>query len=146
MKTDIYQTFSLGNLLTKSSRMVMRLYETRLSEIDTSPLQGGVLYTIFFLKNPSQNEIAELLFINKVSLSKIILSLEQKSLIELDQSNLNRREKRWLINEKGKKLLSRIGKIDKEVSEIISNFLPVKDSEMLTTNLRSFITTGFNKT
>ena len=83
MKYPIYKKFSLPYLITKLSRSVLRDYEQKMSKLEISPLQGGVLFVISDLMPVNQTEISNILFIDKVTLSKIFVILLEKGLVEI---------------------------------------------------------------
>lgn len=114
MKAQIYKDFSLPYLITKLSRAVLKEYEVKTKDLGVSPLQGGILHVISEMTPVSQSVICDVLFIDKVSLSKMISVLEKKKLIEIVK-NADRRSKFWKLTDKGSALLKKVQSIDAQV-------------------------------
>ncbi|SMF41197.1 MarR family winged helix-turn-helix transcriptional regulator [Pseudobacteriovorax antillogorgiicola] len=142
MKKNIYETFSPGFLLTKSSRMIMKRYEEGLGQTGISPLQSGVLYVISFHRSPSQKEISEILFIDKVTLSKIIFNLQQNKLISHITSNNDRREKRWTLTAKGEEKLRQVEEIDHEIEKYMRHIVSKNECDTLSKVLKKLLIKG----
>jgi DNA-binding MarR family transcriptional regulator len=140
MKKNIYKKFSLPYLITKSARAIVKEYEKEMGKMEISPLQGGVLFVIAELKPINQTEIAKILFIDKVTLSKMLFKLEQRKLAQIVQRS-DRRSKYWEVTNKGLLILDKIKEVDALVELNLKSDLKKLgcDSKQISNSLRSLL-------
>ena len=96
------------------SRSILKDYELKTKSLEISPLQGGIIFVVSELSPISQTEISNILFIDKVTLSKMLLILEKKKFIEIVKTE-NRRTKLWKLTDKGNSLLHKIQTVDRQI-------------------------------
>lgn len=144
MSISIYDKFSLPYLITKASRFLVKEYEKNMQEIGASPLQGGILFVISELEPVNQKDISNVLFIDKVTFSKMILSLHTKKFIKQKANPLDKRAKYWTITKKGLAVLEKVKAADTEVDVYLKKILKDTDvdTEQLSNSLRNIIVGG----
>lgn len=140
MEKQIYKKFSLPYLITKLSRAILKEYEQKAKSLEVSPLQGGIIFVMSELSPVSQTDIARILFIDKVTLSKMLMVLEKKKLIEIVKTE-NRRTKLWKVTEKGNNLLYKIQAIDEQIESKLKKDIKSNghDSAILIEGLRALL-------
>lgn len=140
MSKQIYKKFSLPYLITKLSRAILKGYEQKAKSLGISPLQGGIIFVVSELSPISQTDIASILFIDKVTLSKMLMVLEKKKLVEIVKSE-NRRTKLWKLTEKGHGLLQKMQAVDRQIDSKLKKDIENVgyDSSNLTEGLRELL-------
>ncbi|WP_147819852.1 MarR family winged helix-turn-helix transcriptional regulator [Salidesulfovibrio onnuriiensis] len=112
MRTTIEYDYneSIGLLLAVASQS-MRLHLSRrfaAAGLDISPEQWRVMMATWISEGLSQRELADRCFMNKVSITKILESLEKRELIQRERSEEDRRGNRVFLTDAGHALHGRM--------------------------------------
>ncbi len=127
---DIFTYFrnkSTGWHLTKTARLVTRLYNEGLAAYDISASQSGILIILHEAAERNaeltQQDLSEILFLNKVNTHNLLKRLFQKHLIIKRQSSLDQRCKFIELSNEGRALIASIRAVDKRISQILTKQL-----------------------
>ncbi len=104
---------ALGFLLNKGTQALHRQLNRNFisSGFEITSEQWSILVFLHHCDSKSQNEIAEKTFRDKVSVTKIIDNLEKSGLVYRTPDEKDRRVKRIVLTEKGKKLVPKLKKV-----------------------------------
>ena len=116
---------SAHNSMTE--RFVQNVFD---SGLDISMDQWMVLGPIWQLENPSQKELGEICFKDKHSISRIIDSLEEKSLVVRISDQIDHRIKRVVLTNAGKQLFYDVLPIMEKTREEVRGQISEKDLEV----------------
>jgi len=97
----------VGFLLARSTNLIWKhLNRNFLRDgYDVTPEQFSVLMKLYFKNRLSQKEIAEMLFKDKVSVTKIVNSLEKRGLVTRVSDKNDKRIKRIELTSKAKRII-----------------------------------------
>ena len=116
---------SAHNSMTE--RFVQNVFD---SGLDISMDQWMVLGPIWKLENPSQKELGEICFKDKPSISRIIDSLEEKSLVVRISDQIDHRIKRVVLTNAGKQLFYDVLPIMEKTREEVRGQISEKDLQV----------------
>jgi len=116
---------SAHNSMTE--RFVQNVFD---SGLDISMDQWMVLGPIWQLENPSQKELGEICLKDKPSISRIINSLEEKSLVVRIPDQIDHRIKRVVLTNAGKQLFYDVLPIMEKTREEVRGQISEKDLEV----------------
>ena len=121
---------SLGFLLNKGTQTFHRELNRDFQRCshDITYEQWSVLIFLFHCNGSSQNEIAEQTYRDKVSVTKIIDSLEKRSLVLRKPDDKDRRVNRIFLTDGGKQIVPKLKKI--AVDTIKSAFLGAEEKDI----------------
>ena len=122
MKTSPNASF--GWLISKSARMVVRMYQKEMAHLGVTPPQSGILLVLSQHGPMTQTAIGDLLLLEKANLSEMIRRLRDAKLIETDNSPDDARSVVHTLNPKGEAIANEVLKIDgimdKELKALVS--------------------------
>lgn len=123
---------SFGNLSSHLVLQIRREFMQLLAEagIDMSPNEWFVISKLFETNTCNQNELADELGLNKVRISRLVLELEQKKIIQRNQKPLDKRHKSVSLTEEGKNTYLKIKPIAQRVNEIMFDQFNEKEKEL----------------
>lgn len=132
---------SLGHLTGLASRLFNRLLTTRFKDvgIDMTAEQWGVILLLQNSGALSQNQICELLYLEKSSVSRSIDGLEKRGWIERKPSPTDSRSKLVLLTDKSLEVVETCSKIASSVLEDAQHQLVETDLENSRQHLSSVI-------
>ena len=116
---------SAHNSMTE--RFVQNVFD---SGLDISMDQWMVLGPIWQLENPSQKELGEICLKDKPSISRIIDSLEEKSLVVRISDQIDHRIKRVVLTNAGKQLFYDVLPIMEKTREEVRGQISEKDLQV----------------
>ncbi|WGK68594.1 MarR family transcriptional regulator [Candidatus Haliotispira prima] len=110
---------SIGYYITKSSRLVVRMYRDALAPYNISPAQTGVLLQLEWNGNLSQKQLADHLFLDKVNVHSMVHNLLGKGLLVLEPDPKDKRRQRVSLSTEGRALIPKLVEVDKKISEAL---------------------------
>jgi len=116
---------SAHNSMTE--RFVQNVFD---SGLDISMDQWMVLGPIWQLESPSQKELGEICLKDKPSITRIIDSLEKKSLVVRIPDQIDHRIKRVVLTNSGKQLFYDVLPIMEKTREEVRGQIPEEDIEI----------------
>ena len=116
---------SAHNSMTE--RFVQNVFD---SGLDISMDQWMVLGPIWQLESPSQKELGEICLKDKPSITRIIDSLEKKSLVVRIPDQIDHRIKRVVLTNSGKQLFYDVLPIMEKTREEVRGQIPEQDIEI----------------
>tara|TARA_Y100001934_G_C11778651_1_gene507146 strand:- start:109 stop:555 length:447 start_codon:yes stop_codon:yes gene_type:complete len=114
------------------------------SGLNISMDQWMILGPIWQLQSPSQKELGEICLKNKPSISRIIDSLEKKSLVVRVSDQIDHRIKRVVLTKAGKQLFYDVLPIMEKTREEVRGKIPEEEIEVFK-NVLSKIIENLNK-
>ena len=114
------------------------------SGLNISMDQWMILGPIWQLQSPSQKELGEICLKNKPSISRIIDSLEKKSLVVRVSDQIDHRIKRVVLTKAGKQLFYDVLPIMEKTREEVRGEIPEEEIEVFK-NVLSKIIVNLNK-
>ncbi len=114
------------------------------SGLNISMDQWMILGPIWQLQSPSQKELGEICLKNKPSISRIIDSLEKKSLVVRVSDQIDHRIKRVVLTKAGKQLFYNVLPIMEKTREEVRGKIPEEEIEVFK-NVLSKIIENLNK-
>ena len=114
------------------------------SGLNISMDQWMILGPIWQLQSPSQKELGEICLKNKPSISRIIDSLEKKSLVVRVSDQIDHRIKRVVLTKAGKQLFYDVLPIMEKTREEVRGEIPEEEIEVFK-NVLSKIIENLNK-
>tara|TARA_Y100001970_G_scaffold18918_1_gene21190 strand:+ start:197 stop:547 length:351 start_codon:yes stop_codon:yes gene_type:complete len=114
------------------------------SGLNISMDQWMILGPIWQLQSPSQKELGEICLKNKPSISRIIDSLEKKSLVVRVSDQIDNRIKRVVLTKAGKQLFYDVLPIMEKTREEVRGKIPEEEIEVFK-NVLSKIIENLNK-
>ena len=114
------------------------------SGLNISMDQWMILGPIWQLQSPSQKELGEICLKNKPSISRIIDSLEKKSLVVRVSDQIDNRIKRVVLTKAGKQLFYDVLPIMEKTREEVRGEIPEEEIEVFK-NVLSKIIENLNK-
>lgn len=131
MTEDPYLTRSLGFLLGDVSRLVRARFDMRAQELGLTRAQWRVLARLRRREGINQKELAEILEIENITLTRHIDRLEAKGLVERRRDPADRRAWKLYLNPKVQPILDRMRKISEKTRAEALNGIPEQDGEQL---------------
>ena len=114
------------------------------SGLNISMDQWMILGPIWQLQSPSQKELGEICLKNKPSISRIVDSLEKKSLVVRVSDQIDHRIKRVVLTKAGKQLFYDVLPIMEKTREEVRGKIPEEEIEVFK-NVLSKIIENLNK-
>ena len=132
---------NLGMLIrTAHNSMTERFVRNVLnSGLNISMDQWMILGPIWQLQSPSQKELGEICLKNKPSISRIIDSLEKKSLVVRVSDQIDHRIKRVVLTKAGKQLFYNVLPIMEKTREEVRGKIPEEEIEVFKNVLSKII-------
>ena len=109
------------------------------SGLDISMDQWMILGPIWQLESPSQKELGEICFRDKPSITRIIDSLEKKSLVVRVPDQIDHRIKRVILTNAGKQLFYDVLPIMEKTREEVRGNIPEKEIQIFKNVLSKII-------
>ena len=109
------------------------------SGLDISMDQWMILGPIWQLESPSQKELGEICFRDKPSITRIIDSLEKKSLVVRVPDQIDHRLKRVILTNAGKQLFYDVLPIMEKTSEEVRGDIPEEEIQIFKNVLSKII-------
>ena len=109
------------------------------SGLDISMDQWMILGPIWQLKSPSQKELGEICFRDKPSITRIINSLEKKSLVVRVPDQIDHRIKRVVLTKAGKQLFYDVLPIMEKTREEVRGDIPEEEIQIFKNVLSKII-------
>lgn len=131
MAEDPYLTRSLGFLLGDVSRLVRKRFDMRANELGLTRSQWRVLARLRRREGINQKELAELLEIENITLTRHIDRLEAKDWVERRRDPNDRRAWNLYLNPKVQPILNEMRKLSTMTRKEALKGISGKESEML---------------
>ncbi|WP_059413179.1 MarR family winged helix-turn-helix transcriptional regulator [Cupriavidus basilensis] len=96
-----------GFLLRRAHQISVAIFEDSFAALELTPSQYAVLIALHNIERASQNDVARALGVNKVSVSQVAQSLEERGWVTRETSADDRRQRQLALSAKGRKALSR---------------------------------------
>jgi DNA-binding MarR family transcriptional regulator len=121
-----------GFLLSRSTNLIWKHLTRNFAKAgyDITPEQYSILLKLNSKNNLSQKEVAEATSKDKVSITKIVNSLEKRNLVKRISDNGDRRIKRISLTNKAKRILP---KLNESANETLNTALRNMDKKELET-------------
>lgn len=129
MTEDPYLTRSLGFLLGDVSRLVRKRFDMRARELGLTRAQWRVLARLRRREGINQKELAEILEIENITLTRHIDRLEAKGWVERRRDPSDRRAWNLYLNPKVRPVLDRLRKLSGVTREEALKGIPEAESE-----------------
>ena len=137
---------NLGMLIRSAHNLMTERFVRNVmnSGLNISMDQWMILGPIWQLQSPSQKELGEICLKNKPSISRIIDSLEKKSLVVRVSDQIDHRIKRVVLTKAGKQLFYDVLPIMEKTREEVRGEIPEEEIEVFK-NVLSKIIENLNK-
>lgn len=122
-------------LLTKSQQKVFQYFKSSLASFDVTPVQYGVLKSLWDVDGQTPRQIASNLNLDGSTITGILDRMENKSLLKRMPDPKDRRALRVILTEKGKGLQKHIESVIEESHEYILKKFTDEEREQLKTLL-----------
>ncbi|WP_454720809.1 MULTISPECIES: MarR family winged helix-turn-helix transcriptional regulator [Cupriavidus] len=96
-----------GFLLRRAHQISVAVFEDSFDALELTPSQYAVLIALHNIERASQNDVARALGVNKVSVSQVVQSLEERGWVTRETSADDRRQRQLALTAKGRKALAR---------------------------------------
>jgi len=133
LKEDPTQLF--GFLIHEIARLLSRAFEQQTSELKVTREQARVLAYIAVNEGAKQADIARLMDVQKIRITKLVDDLEQKGLIKRKPDPNDRRVKKLYIEDTAQVVLKSIWQRLSDVSDIALSAIPPDQRNVLVTQL-----------
>lgn len=129
----------LGFLLSSSTNLIWKHLTRNFARTgyDITPEQFSLLMQLSSKNNQSQSQIAEATSKDKVSVTKIINSLEKRNLVKRIIDNGDKRIKRISLTSKAKRILPRLTKSAEETIDLALQNMNYEELETFKNILRN---------
>jgi DNA-binding MarR family transcriptional regulator len=131
MPDDPYLTRSLGFLLGDVSRLIRKRFDMRARELGLTRAQWRVLARLRRREGINQRDLAEILEIENITLTRHIDRLEDKGLVERRRDPADRRAWNLYLNEKVQPVLDRMRELSEMTRAEALSGISKADSEQL---------------
>ncbi len=131
MPDDPYLTRSLGFLLGDVSRLIRKRFDMRARELGLTRAQWRVLARLRRREGINQRDLAEILEIENITLTRHIDRLEDKGLVERRRDPADRRAWNLYLNAKVQPVLDRMRELSAMTRIEALNGISEADSERL---------------
>jgi DNA-binding MarR family transcriptional regulator len=131
MSDDPYLTRSLGFLLGDVSRLIRKRFDMRARELGLTRAQWRVLARLRRREGINQRDLAEILEIENITLTRHIDRLEDKGLVERRRDPADRRAWNLYLNAKVQPVLDRMRELSVMTRTEALNGISEADSERL---------------
>ena len=131
MLDDPYLTRSLGFLLADVSRLVRKRFDMRARALDLTRAQWRVLAQLRRREGINQRDLAEILEIENITLTRHIDRLEAKGWVERRRDPADRRAWNLYLNEKVQPVLDRMREFSEITRAEALTGIPQAESEAL---------------
>ena len=131
MSDDPYLTRSLGFLLGDVSRLIRKRFDMRARELGLTRAQWRVLARLRRREGINQRDLAEILEIENITLTRHIDRLEDKGLVERRRDPSDRRAWNLYLNAKVQPVLDRMRELSAMTRIEALNGISEADSERL---------------
>jgi DNA-binding MarR family transcriptional regulator len=131
MLDDPYLTRSLGFLLGDVSRLIRKRFDMRARELGLTRAQWRVLARLRRREGINQRDLAEILEIENITLTRHIDRLEDKGLVERRRDPADRRAWNLYLNEKVQPVLDRMRELSEMTRAEALSGISKADSEQL---------------
>jgi len=134
---DINPTDLLGFLIQDVARLMSRTFEQQRGELSITRSQARLLAYISLNEGAKQSEIAALMDVQKITLTKMTDDLEKKNLVERRADPADRRVRKLYMTEQAKPVLDGIWQRLLDVSAIALSPVPKARRKQLLVDLMS---------
>jgi len=131
MPDDPYLTRSLGFLLGDVSRLIRKRFDMRARKLGLTRAQWRVLARLRRREGINQRDLAEILEIENITLTRHIDRLEDKGLVERRRDPADRRAWNLYLNAKVQPVLDRMRELSEMTRTEALNGISEADSERL---------------
>ncbi|MBI1363729.1 MAG: MarR family transcriptional regulator [Proteobacteria bacterium] len=129
MKNDPNQ--SLGFIMNDVTRMIRREFDRRAQEIGLTRAQWTVLANLLFRQGLRQNELADILEVQPITLARLLDKLEADGWVERRPDPTDRRAKQLFLTEKVNPVITRMRDIGKGVIAKATDGMPQSEQDQL---------------
>lgn len=122
-------------LLTKAQQTVYQYFKSRLAEYDVTPVQYGILSSLWLSDGQNPSQIASSLNLDSSTITGLLDRMENKELLKRQPDPEDRRALRVLLTKTGKELRVPLEKVVDECNLYVLEHLASEEQEQLKTLL-----------
>ena len=117
--------------IAETAHTLRRAFDRRASSLGVTRAQWKVLFRLTRFPGLRQVELAEMLDVEPITLSRIVDRLEEASLVERVADPADRRAWRLQVTEKAKPLVAKLKTLGNELIEDAFEGVPVEDLDLM---------------
>lgn len=124
-------TQCINFLLTKAQQTVYQYFKSRLAEYDVTPVQHGILASLWQNDGQSPSQIACSLNLDSSTITGLLDRMENKQLLQRQPDAQDRRALRVFLTETGKELRVPLEKVVEEANVYVLEHLGSEEQDEL---------------